>query len=401
MTDGRPLRPPEGCCPACGSSHRERVLEQRAVPIHTSTLLPSREDAEGYPRGDLDLAVCVDCGLLTNVAFDAPTHDYSASYEEVQSFSSRFREYQRSLARTLVERHDLAGRDVLEIGCGRGDFLLELCAATGGRGFGVDPSFREERLEGEAADRISVDRGFFTPEHVPPGVGAVVCRHTLEHIHDVRGFLRSLRAGLVERAPQAVVVFEVPDTRRVLEETAFWDLFYEHCSYFTPGSFARAFRVAGLTPECLDRTFDDQYILLTARAGTPGDGDPLVLEETPGEVVTLCARFAEGIRRARDVWGGLLLEARDRGERAVIWGAGSKGVGFLSTLGVADEVASAVDINPAKHGMHMPGTGHEIVSPDELRVLRPGLVVVMNPIYEEEIARDLAERGVEARVVSL
>ena len=34
--------------------------------------------------------------------------------------------------------------------------------------------------------------------------------------------------------------------RRVLEEGAFWDIYYEHCSYFTLGSHARLFRRAGL-----------------------------------------------------------------------------------------------------------------------------------------------------------
>ena len=36
--------------------------------------------------------------------------------------------------------------------------------------------------------------------------------------------------------------FELPDSRRVFDEVAFWDIYYEHCSYFTPGSLARLFR---------------------------------------------------------------------------------------------------------------------------------------------------------------
>ena len=398
--DGRPTSPPPGRCPACGSDDLAPVLEQRQVPIHTSTLLASRAEAVAYPRADLMLAVCGACGLITNEAFDAPGHDYSASYEEVQSFSPRFRAYAEELARTLAERHALAGRDVFEIGSGRGDFLLQLCAVTGGGGYAVDPSFREERLEGPAAGRVSIEPVFFTPDRVPEGVGAVLCRHTLEHVHDVAGFLRALRLGL-DRAPGAVVVFEVPDTLRVLRETAFWDLFYEHCTYFTPGSLARAFRSSGLAPERLELTFDDQYVVVTARAGGAGAEESLALEESPGEVVRLAESFAAGVDRARREWGSLLRGARERGETAVIWGAGSKGVGFLSTLGLADEVAAAVDVNPAKHGMFMPGTGHEIVAPERLRELRPGIVVVMNPAYADEIRGDLARLGVGAEVLTL
>lgn len=397
--DGRPGSPPPDRCPSCRSRKLALVLEQQDVPIHTSTLLESREQALAYPRADLRLVVCHTCGLITNVAFDAPGHDYSASYEEVQSFSPRFRAYASELARTLVDRHSLEGRDVFEIGSGRGDFLLELCAVTGGAGYAVDPSFREDRLEGPAGERISVERAFFASKHVPAGIGAILCRHTLEHVHDVAGFLQALKVGL-ERAPDAAVVFEVPDTLRVLREIAFWDLFYEHCTYFTPGSLARAFRSAGLAPERLERTFDDQYLVLTARAGT-GGAQALPLEEAPSEVVELAKSFADGFERAREEWGSLLRGARDRGETAVIWGAGSKGVGFLSTLGLADEIARAVDVNPSKHGMFMPGSGHEIVAPERLRKIRPGIVVVMNPAYADEIGRDLAQLGVEAKVLAL
>ena len=73
--------------------------------------------------------------------------------------------------------------------------------------------------------------------------------------------------------------------------------------------------------------------------------------------------------------------------RVAIWGAGSKGVAFLTTLGVRSEVAFAVDINPHKHGFFMPGTGHEVVGPERLREAPPDVVVVMNPIYVEEIRR--------------
>jgi hypothetical protein len=398
--EGRPTSPPAGRCPSCRSDDLASILEQRDVPIHTSTLLASRADALAYPTADLHLFVCRACGLLTNAAFDAADHDYSASYLEVQSFSPRFRAYASEQVRALVERHSLSGRDVFEIGSGRGDFLLELCAATGGAGYAVDPSFREDRLEGVAADRVSVERMFFTPDCVPAGVGAILCRHTLEHVHDVSSFLGAVRAGL-ERAPDAAVVFEVPDTLRVLRETAFWDLFYEHCSYFSPGSLARAFRGAGLVPDRLELTFDDQYIVVTAHGGDAGEARALPLEEAPAEVVELAAGFARGVEQARREWGSLLRSARDRGEKTVIWGAGSKGVGFLSTLGLADEVACAVDVNPAKHGMFMPGTGHEIIAPEQLRQIQPSIVVVMNPAYAAEIEGDLARLEVSANVLSL
>jgi SAM-dependent methyltransferase len=395
-----PGRPPAGLCPACHSPRLTRILDQRDLPIHTSTLLSSRREALAYPRADLNLNACRTCGLISNSAFDAPTHDYSASYEEVQSFSPRFRAYAAGLADRLVKRHTLAGRDVFEIGSGRGDFLAELVTRTQGRASAVDPSYRKGDLPGEVADRITVERTFFAAEQVPASAGAIVCRHTLEHVHDVATFLREVRRGL-EHTSGGVALFEVPDTRRILEEGAFWDLYYEHCSYFTPGSLARAFRSAGLAPARLERTFDDQYVFITA---TVEDGEQTGLlpeEETTDEVVALAERFTRTFEATKRHWKDRLGVARAGGARTVIWGAGSKGVGFLTMLGLDDEVAYAVDVNPDKHGMFTPGTGHEIVSPDCLEELQPDLVVVMNPAYVDEIASDLARRGIETELLTL
>ena len=44
--------------------------------------------------------------------------------------------------------------------------------------------------------------------------------------------------------------FELPDVMRELCEGAFWDLYYEHCTYFSCGSLARLFRATGF--EVLD-----------------------------------------------------------------------------------------------------------------------------------------------------
>lgn len=391
---GGPTSPPAGVCPACGGAELRGVLEQVA-PAHTSRLLDSREAALAYPCRPIRLEACVACGLITNTAFDALGHDYSASFEETQAFSPRFQAYAAELARALTARHGLASRPVLEIGSGKGDFLELLVAETGAEGVGVDPSWpADETLA--PAPRIRVERAFFQKRHVDRSFGLVVCRHTLEHVHDVRGFLRTLH-GALRDSPATPVVFEVPDTARILREAAFWDVYYEHCSYFTPGSLARAFRMAGFGPRRLELTFDDQYVLLDAASVDDGSG-PLALEEPAAEIVALAADFSTRIEAIRRGWRDRLAAAAARGATVVVWGGGSKAVGFLAFLGARAEIACVVDVNPAKHGMFVPGSGQEIVPPDRLQEVAPELVIVMNPAYADEIRGDLARLGVAADV---
>jgi SAM-dependent methyltransferase len=381
-------------CPACGGTELRLLLEQVA-PVHTSKLLDTREAALGYPSRPVRLEVCVACGLVTNTAFDAPTHDYSASFEETQAFSPRFQAYAGELARALTERHALVSRPVLEIGCGKGDFLERLVGETGAEGVGIDPSWpADEPLV--RAPHIRIERAFFQERHVDRSFGLVVCRHTLEHVHDVGGFVTTLHRAL-RPWPETAVVFEVPDTARILREAAFWDVYYEHCSYFTPGSLARAFRTAGFVPRRLELTFDDQYVLLTAAPA--GDGsEALELEEPAGEIVALAEGFSTRVEAIRRHWRDRLAAAARRDATVVVWGGGSKAVGFLAFLGVRDEIACVVDVNPAKHGMFVPGSGQEIVAPEHLRDVAPELVIVMNPAYADEIRGDLARLGVAADV---
>ncbi len=91
-----------------------------------------------------------------------------------------------------------------------------------------------------------------------------MCRHTLEHIRPVAEFLATIRRAVGDRR-DVVILFEVPDVIRVLEEAAFWDVYYEHCSYFSAGSLARLFRSQGF--EVLDARleYDDQYVIVEAR----------------------------------------------------------------------------------------------------------------------------------------
>jgi hypothetical protein len=188
-----------------------------------------------------------------------------------------------------------------------------------------------------------------------------------------------------------VVAFELPDLERILCDDGFWDIYYEHCSYFTLGSLGRLFERTGFAVERLEKCFGDQYLLLDARPGAPGRSPPVMrdLARTHQQV----ERFARTVPATIDGWRRFFAGARASGESVVLWGSGSKAVAFLTTLGLGNEVRCITDVNPYRHGMFLPGTGHEIVPPDELRRIRPDRVVAMNPIYLEEIGAALRGLG--------
>jgi hypothetical protein len=149
----------------------------------------------------------------------------------------------------------------------------------------------------------------------------------------------------------------------------------------------------------LTREYDSQYLMIEARPGNGKDGALLEQEDDLEELAREVACFSENYPPKLAAWRRDLQRMRQTGRRAVIWGAGSKGVAFLTTLHIEDEIEYAVDINPYKHGTYMAGTGQEIVGPEFLKEYRPDVVIVMNPIYCQEIQRDLNRMGVTAELV--
>jgi hypothetical protein len=149
--------------------------------------------------------------------------------------------------------------------------------------------------------------------------------------------------------------------------------------------------------------YDDQYLLVEAKPSHPSGsiGDPLPMENDLAELEEAVDHFERGYRETVERWRDELDELRASGGRSVIWGAGSKGVAFLSAMGSSQSIEYAVDINPYKHGKYMAGTGQEIVAPTFLQAYDPELVVVMNPVYVEEIAGSLRELDLAPRLVAV
>jgi hypothetical protein len=189
----------------------------------------------------------------------------------------------------------------------------------------------------------------------------------------------------------------LPDVQRVFDEVAFWDVYYEHCSYFTRESLVTAFELAGMKVLDCRLVYDDQYLVIEARLGDrilPADGSGDAVVRSSLEFATA---FVEQSARCR----ANLERAAAAGNRVAIWGASSKGSALLNTLELGDLVAYAVDINPNMRGKFMVGTGHQVRSPEDLPAEPPDVVVIMNPVYIEEISRTLEELGVSARVFTI
>lgn len=372
--------------------------EVRNIPVHSVLLMPTREKALNYPRRDLKLGFCAQCGFISNTIFDPKVHEYSTNCEESQGFSPTFNAFARALAKRWVEEYHLQGKSVLEIGCGKGEFLASMVEQGAGRGIGIDPAYVPGRLKTSATDRLEFIQDLYDERYTHLKAAVLCCRHTLEHIAPTAQFMRTL-IRTISGCPETLFLFELPDVFRVLKEAAFWDIYYEHCSYFTTGSLARLFRQSGLDLLELELEYDDQYIVIAGKPSSSDQPERLPLEDDLAAVTSEVSAFPDRFAKIKEHWVSTISGMKGEGKKIVVWGGGSKAVSFLTTLGLKDEVDYVVDINPHKHGKFVPGAGHAVKSPETLKEFRPDCVVLMNPIYEEEVRGQLAGMGLHPQIL--
>ena len=362
----------QDACKSCFSKNLTIFHRLENLPVNSCLLFDNQDEAKNYPRGELVLGFCRDCGFIGNLRFSSQLARYTEGYEEQQSFSPRFNAFAKSLATKLINRYDLHNKTIVEIGCGKGDFLVMLCDLGNNHGIGIDPTYVPGRLDEGALKNVRFIRDFYS-EKYSDYTGDMVCsRHALEHIPDTGAFMETVRRAIGNKT-NTVVFFELPDVERVLHECAFWDIYYEHCSYFTLGSLARLFRRAGFEVTDLAKDFDGQYLLLEAKPATNSNHSaPLKEEESVEELSKAVAKFQSNYAETVHRWKRKIESVRDSGRRCVIWGSSSKCVAFLNTIGIHDEIEFIVDINPYRQGKYLPGSGKQIVAPSFLTGISPG-----------------------------
>ena len=387
---------PTAVCLVCGATSNV-FFETQNVPVSCNILWPTRAAAVTSQQGEIRLAFCQSCGYIYNTAFDPARLSYNASYDNSLHFSPRFQEYARELAAGLIERHALRGKTIIEIGCGNAEFLSLLCQQGPNRGIGFDPSFIANRAELTSGEGIEIIADEYSERYSDRSCDLLCSRHMLEHVPNPRTIVETVRHAL-EKTPRAAVYFEVPNVLFTLRENGIWDLIYEHCSYFGPQSLHRLFTDAGFHVRDIRKSFGGQYLSLEAAVSDDTNDYPLPneMERLAADVASFCAYRAKLIEH----WQARFDQMRRSGQHAVVWGAGSKGTTFINILREHHQIQYVVDISPHKQGNYISGTGQKILAPEALLEVRPDFLILMNPIYRDEVEQIVAQLGLAPRLLT-
>ncbi|AQT69443.1 hypothetical protein STSP2_02633 [Anaerohalosphaera lusitana] len=371
-------------CPVCRSKEIDEIVYISAVPALANVLWSDQERAVSAKKGDICLVICRNCSFIFNSAYDPDLVDYDCCYENSLHCSNTFNGYCERLASDLSQRLHLKDKTIIEIGCGQGQFLSMLQHAGDNLAIGFDPSYRG--AEPEEHDKTKIYTCIFPPKHpLEQEPDFLCCRHVLEHIFEPEAFVEEVTAAA---KPRCKLYFEVPNANYMLRLPGIWDLLYEHFAYYTTTALKYLFLSAGCENIQVTERFYDQYLGLEAYTGKKRLSTNC--QPQTHQIVTSAQKFGKAYKEKVQEWAKYLDSLVSKGEKVIIWGAGAKGIMFLNFLGMDYRTVPFItDINPAKHGCFLTGSGQMVIPPEELTSYRPDKVIIMNPAYKNEIEADL------------
>lgn len=321
---------------------------------------------------------CQSCGIVQLTGEPVP---YYREVIRAAAYSPEMREFRLAQFADWAKRHQLIGKQVLEIGCGRGEYLTLLKAC------GLDCTGLEYHLgnlEACRAQDFSVFRRYLgdppETEDALSGVqfDAFVCLNFMEHWPAPSTSLNELHAYL---KPGAIGLVEVPNFDMIVQEQLFSEFIADHLFYFTEQTLHNLLEQNGF--EVLDiRPVWHQYVLSAeVRKRAPLNLSPLVDQQA--QIAHALKAFLSG------------------STRAAVWGAGHQALAVIALTGIADSLNYVVDSAPFKQGRYTPASHLPVVAPTHLLEDPVDRIVIMAASYSDEVARQVGAMPLAARIAIL
>lgn len=353
-------------CKSCdGDLFAEPVLRLGGVPKSAQGFSITRHEALAQ-CSELVLYQCACCGL---VQLTAPPVPYFKDVIRSAAVSPVLLAQKKVQFARFIEEHHLHGKKVVEIGCGKGEFLNVL-RQLDVNAFGVEhsPSSVEQcRVKGLAVEQHYLSSSDTQLLDAP--FDAFLLLMFLEHMPSPREALKAIANNV---STGAVGLIEVPSLDFLLRKKLFTEFIPDHLTYFSRESLSTLLSISGFEVLEMHESRDDYVLTAVVRKRTP-----LTLKH---------AHPASG-RLAADLRTFLSAHAA---KRIAIWGAGHQALTTISVLGIASQVCMIVDSAPAKQGMFSPGSGLLIEPPTALLSGKVDAVIVMAGSYSTEIVNILA-----------
>jgi len=377
-------------CSLCGKKEATDFFKIAQMPTQDGIFASSPSGASEVLKGDIILSYCHNCGYICNEGHSTKNIHFG-SYDFSLAQSPSFQAYVEEATDRLIKKYNLQGKKILDVGCGEGYFLTQMCAKGGNLGIGIDPGFNHEYLVGEKNINVSFIRDYYSEYYHHLKADFLICRLVVDLLNNPFSFLRNIRSNL-DTQMETVVYFEVPNTDYNLDELCIWNLVYEHKSWYTPESLTYFFELCGFEVLDVYPCWKNEFLAIEAK---PRALSILASPKIRKELKEKTARIEVALSEIKTSSLEKINLLRQENKKVVAWGAGARAVSFFNLFDVNDLISVIVDINEKRQGKYLPGSGQLVVAPEYIIKENPDLVLITNPTYSEEIKTQVKALGLD------
>lgn len=347
-------------CRVCGAKlYQDPLIEYLNMP-KSAQFFPTKSELNSEEGEKLTVCQCMSCGLvqLTN----EPVHYYREVIRSA-AVSNEMTEFRLHQFAGWLEKYELAGKKLIEIGAGSGEYM-KIMGQLGVEVYGI-----EQRLESVNAGRSSglqIQHGFVEDDLLndAPFDGFYMLNF-LEHLPNPNESLKNIHTALTSGAFGLV---EVPNFDMIIRQKLFSEFISDHLYYFTKESFTYTLQRNGFEViECTE-TWHDYSLSAVVRKRVPMNLD--VFKEQRSMVTHSLNAY---INKFGD-------------KNVAIWGAGHQALAVMSLAGMESKIRYVVDSAPFKQNLYTPATHLPIVSPNRIMEEPVSAIIVMAASYSDEVA---------------
>ena len=340
-------------------------------PLLRYTNMPS--SAQGFPDlkslkndngSDLNLFQCSSCGL---VQLSEKPVSYYKEVIRASSFSDEMKKFRGEQFLSWVDKYNLKGKSILEVGCGRGEYLSILKQTEVSLAHGIE--YSKESVSSCINSELSVTKGFFGDENfVLPKqkYDGFICLNFMEHWPNPNKVLAHLKKNLSE---DAIGIIEVPNFDMILKQGLYSEFISDHLFYFTKDTLTFMLNYNGF--EVIECSVIWHDYILSAVVRKRKRIDLSLLKSRKLNVETELNSFIDKFEK----------------KEVAIWGAGHQSLAVMSLAKLENKIRYVVDSAPFKQGKYTPATHFPIVAPIELVNNPVKAVIIIAASYSNEVAR--------------
>ena len=349
-----------------------------------------------YP---LSAYVCDSCFLVQLPEFEKPENIFE-DYAYFSSYSSTWLQHAKNYVNMMIKKNNVDEEDlVIEIASNDG-YLLQFFKEKNIPILGIEPAINIAKVAKEKGiPTITKFFGVNTANELKKEgklADLIIANNVLAHVPDLNDFVKGLKILL---KPTGVITVEFPHILQLIQKNQFDTIYHEHFSYFSLFTARKIFSFHELTIfdveeipthggslriyikhlECGDISINERvYILLEKE------------KRHKLENISTYTDFMKNVEELKKKIQEFFNYAKNSGKKIVCYGAAAKGNTLLNYCKIDKNfIDYAVDQNPYKQGLFLPGTHIPIKNPSEIQKTKPDYLVIIPWNLKEEIMEQM------------